>query len=147
MATGCSGSEGCGRFFGGGGDPRTVSGWGGSSVMLAFVDVRRARWKNSAGWLWLILLGPIVAGTVAALSPFAVADSAWPSRVGYLMVLAVVWLAPLLSNLAARPRLTSVLEGMSASIGSDMQGGQNQRRSPRVGVLRFEGGVSGDGVA
>jgi len=63
---------------------------------LAFVDVRRARWKNRAGWLWLILLGPIVAGTVAALSPFAVADSAWPSRVGYLMVLAVVWLSPLL---------------------------------------------------
>jgi hypothetical protein len=63
---------------------------------LAFVDARWARWRNRAGWLWLILLGPIVAGMVAALSPFGIAvHSPWPSRVGYFMVLAVVWLAPL----------------------------------------------------
>jgi hypothetical protein len=63
---------------------------------LAFVDARRARWRNRAGSLWLIFLGPIVAGIVAALSPFGIeVYSTWPSRVGYLMVLAVVWLAPL----------------------------------------------------
>ncbi len=44
----------------------------------------------------LILLGPIVAGIVAALSPFGIeVYSPWPSRVGYFMVLAFVWLAPL----------------------------------------------------
>jgi hypothetical protein len=63
---------------------------------LPFVDARRARWKNRAGSLWFVFLGPIVAGMVAALSPFEIeVYSPWPSRVGYLMVLAVVWLAPL----------------------------------------------------
>ncbi len=76
----------CGRI----GAPDTGGG------KLAFVDARGARWRNRAGWLWLILLGPIVAGIVAALSPFGIeVYSPWPSRVGYFMVLAVVWLAPL----------------------------------------------------
>jgi hypothetical protein len=60
------------------------------------VDARRARCRNRAGSLWLIFLSPIVAGIVAALSPFGIeVYSPWLSRVGYLMVLAVVWLAPL----------------------------------------------------
>jgi hypothetical protein len=60
------------------------------------VDAWRARWRNRAEWLWLVLLGPIVAGIVAALSPFGIeVNSHWPSRVAYLMVVAVVWLAPL----------------------------------------------------
>jgi hypothetical protein len=50
---------------------------------------------NRTGWLWLILLGPGVAGVVAALSPFAAAHVALPSRIGYLVVLALVWLSPL----------------------------------------------------
>jgi hypothetical protein len=70
---------------------------------LAFVNARWARWRNRAGWLWLILLGPIVAGIIAALSPFGIAVySLWLSRVGYLMVLAVVWLAPLTGSGSAR---------------------------------------------
>jgi uncharacterized membrane protein YhaH (DUF805 family) len=79
-----------GNAFGRIGAPDTDGG------KLTFVDARRARWRNRAGWLWLILLGPIVAGIVAALSPFGIeVYSPWPSRVGYFMVLAVVWLAPL----------------------------------------------------
>jgi hypothetical protein len=57
---------------------------------------QRTRWRNRIGWLWLTVLGPIIGGIVAALSPFGIeVYSPWPSRVGYFMVLAVVWLAPL----------------------------------------------------
>lgn len=59
------------------------------------MDVREQRWTNRAGWLWLTLLGPTVGGIAAALSPFAIGHSPWLSRLGYLIVVAVVWLAPL----------------------------------------------------
>jgi hypothetical protein len=60
------------------------------------VGVQATHWRSRIGWLWLTLLGPIVGGIVAPLSPFASSHAPWPSRLGGLLVLAAVWLGPLL---------------------------------------------------
>jgi hypothetical protein len=68
----------------------------GPPVNVVIVDDGGARWRNRTGWLWLFFLGPVFAGVVATLSPFAIAlSSSWPSRAGYLIVQAAVWIAPL----------------------------------------------------